>query len=110
MLTCCVRTLTLLAVVLCHRPSSVPSPSLLTMRESAEQLDPVGLMRLGDQWWRGRDGLSGRPIKSPYEFGPSGQRTHRWLKIARGTSERTIAMSIVSNTASEVWAMVMPLR
>ena len=41
-------------------------------------------------------------MKSPYQFGPGGAKTHRWLKIARGTSERTIAMSIVSNGAAEV--------
>ena len=41
-------------------------------------------------------------MKSPYQFGPGGAKTHRWIKIARGTSERTIAMSIVSNSAAEV--------
>ena len=49
--------------------------------------------------------MGGRPMKSPYQFGPSGAKTHRWLKIARGTSERTIAMSIVSNGAAEVRAL-----
>ncbi len=46
-------------------------------------------------------------MKSPYQFGAGGAKTHRWIKIARGTSERTIAMSIVSNSAAEVSACLL---
>ncbi len=54
--------------------------------------------------------MGGRPMKSPYQFGAGGAKTHRWIKIARGTSERTIAMSIVSNSAAEVRVSAVPRR
>lgn len=42
---------------------------------------------------------SGRPWNCPYVFGPegSGNKTHKFLVVSRGTSRRTFPMSLVSN-------------
>ncbi|KAK9809057.1 hypothetical protein WJX72_008658 [[Myrmecia] bisecta] len=40
----------------------------------------------------------GRAAVSPYPFGEGGARTHKWLVVRRGYNERTMPMSLVSNS------------
>lgn len=40
-------------------------------------------------------------MRSPYAFGGGSAKTHRWLRVARGSSVRTIPMNIVSNSGFE---------
>ncbi|KAL4425311.1 hypothetical protein ABPG75_009327 [Micractinium tetrahymenae] len=41
---------------------------------------------------------SGKPWKSPYEFGPSKEKIHKWLLVERGASQRGMPLALVSNT------------
>jgi RNA polymerase-associated protein RTF1 len=42
---------------------------------------------------------SSAPWKSPYPFGPKGERTSLWLRVLRGTSEKIWPLAQVSNSS-----------
>lgn len=51
--------------------------------------------RAAPSWLRRRD--SGQPWRSPYPFGPHKHKTSKWLRVARGYSERGMPLAQVGN-------------
>lgn len=41
---------------------------------------------------------SGRPWKSPYPFGPGNDKTHKWVLVERGSSQRGMPLALISNS------------
>lgn len=42
---------------------------------------------------------SGKPWKSPYEIAPGKEKTHKWLLVERGASQRGMPIALVSNAS-----------